>query len=75
LRLAGKFVASLKMMNTDISITLHIKALTHLLSISIICMDMVSLQCFDAVGWVSGRARKYLTDAVLAWLSPGAKCK
>ena len=35
------------------------------------------LQCFDAVGWVSGGhpARKNLTDEVLAWLSSAAKCK
>ena len=41
-----------------------------------LCISAISsLQCFDAVGWVSGRAHKNLTDGVLAWLSAEAKCK
>jgi len=33
------------------------------------------LQCFDAVGWVAGRAsgRKKLSDVVLVWLSVWSK--
>ena len=39
---------------------------------------LTCLQCFDAVGWVSGRAsglKKIWSDEVLAWLSSAAKCK
>ena len=34
-------------------------------------MMTISLQCFDAVGWVAGRASacKKLSGGVLAWLS------
>ena len=44
--------------------------------LSYLCLKIVGLQRFDAVGWVSGRAsRKNLADEVLAWLSSGVKCK
>ena len=38
------------------------------LSVSI-CMKLLCLQCFDAVGWAAGRACKKLSGGVLAWLS------
>ena len=42
-------------------------------------LQCFGLQCFDIVGWAffAGRdpVRKNLTDEVLAWLSPGAKCE
>ena len=43
----------------------------------IVCIVAFRIQCFDAVGWVSGKASspKKLTDEVMAWLSSGAKCK
>ena len=40
-------------------------------------MGVSGFQCFDAVGWVSGRhlAHKNPTDEALLWLSSEAKCK
>jgi len=57
----------------------HCASCIGTLSVTIAPFKQISLQCFDTVGWASGRAsglyKIILSDDVLVWLSAWSKVR